>query len=69
MFPWMLIMLSVNDAFAVYADAPKSAVLYALLFGLLWGWGSVSFGTGCDIVGNSLGFSLILVRTARGPAG
>jgi len=57
----MLVFFSVNEAFAVYSDSPTSAVLYALMFGFLWGWGSVCFGLGADAVGNSLGFSLILV--------
>lgn len=59
--PWILVLFSVNDPISVYQTAPSEAKIYAAGFGLLWGVGSVMFGQGVDIVGNALGFAIILV--------
>ncbi len=46
----------------VYARAEIATMMYTLLFGALWGVGSVTFGLAVEHVGNSLAFSIILVR-------
>lgn len=63
--PWILVFFSVDDVFRVYRDASISAVIYSVGFGFLWGIGSVLFGLGVAIVGNALGFAIILVRCGR----
>lgn len=60
--PWILVFFSVDDPIHVYKESHLSAKLYAIGFGILWGIGSVLFGQGVAIVGNALGFAIILVR-------
>lgn len=64
LFPWILVFFSVNDAVNVYASAPGHSIALAVTFGIFWGIGSVLFGLGVKIVGNSLGFSIILGMTS-----
>jgi len=67
-FPWCLALGSVPELGAVYSAAYAthgiSVFAKVALFGAGWGLGSVTFGLGTNIVGNSLGFSIILGATA-----
>ena len=45
-------------------QASGQAIALTVVFGFLWGFGSVTFGLATAIVGNSLGFSLILGMTS-----
>lgn len=64
--PWIIVILTVPEWQKVYAgnatDAGHEASDLGVPFGLgfIWGVGGVTFGLGCDMVGNSLGFSIIL---------
>ncbi|KAA0175053.1 hypothetical protein FNF27_03351 [Cafeteria roenbergensis] len=62
--PWILVAATTDNLGEVYAGAPQSAYLATILFGGSWGLGSVTFGIGTTMVGNSLGFSIILGMTA-----
>eukprot|EP00052_Salpingoeca_macrocollata_P017839 m.145992 g.145992 ORF g.145992 m.145992 type:complete len:371 (-) comp20516_c0_seq7:48-1160(-) len=64
LFPWMVTFFSVPNTADVLRNSPGRAVGMTVLFGFLWGFGSVLFGKGTAIVGNSLGFSLILGLTS-----
>eukprot|EP01049_Picozoa_sp_SAG25_P022965 SAG25_NODE_9484_length_370_cov_1.324723_1_plen_62_part_10 len=59
-FPWGLVLATVPDLGAVYAAATTGEIIEVVIFGACWGLGSTTFGLGCDMVGNSLGFSIIL---------
>lgn len=63
-FPWLLVMLLVPEAGAVYASAGAGVVARAALFGAGWGCGSVLFGLGVAQVGMALGFAVIISLTA-----
>jgi L-rhamnose-H+ transport protein len=56
----------VPHAAAVYASAPSSAILSALLFGAGWGIGGIFFGLGIAALGLSLGTSVIMGLVAIG---
>jgi len=62
--PWTLAGLTVESLFHVYGEAKLSAVLACAGLGFLWGVGSQLFGLGVEMVGSSLGFSIILGLTA-----
>lgn len=62
--PWILVAATTQNLGDVYSGAPASAYLATILFGGSWGLGSVTFGIGTTMVGNSLGFSIILGMTA-----
>jgi L-rhamnose-H+ transport protein len=48
----------------VYSAATSQELIETIVFGAMWGLGSVTFGIGTNIVGNSLGFSIILGLTS-----
>ncbi len=50
--------LIVKDFFAVYGQAGWSAMLLPLIFGLLWGLGSMTLGMSFAFIGLSLAYSL-----------
>eukprot|EP00051_Salpingoeca_urceolata_P020920 m.321042 g.321042 ORF g.321042 m.321042 type:complete len:355 (-) comp19707_c0_seq16:1378-2442(-) len=64
LLPWALVFITVPQPIAVYAHAETRAIVLGLVFGLLWGVGSVLFGLGTELVGNSLAFAIILGMTA-----
>lgn len=59
-FPWIVALLTVPDLFGVYSEVAGSKILLVAVFGSLWGIGCQLFGLGISMVGNSLGFALIL---------
>jgi L-rhamnose-H+ transport protein len=58
--PWPLAFWTVPELSQVYHQASWSAIIWALVFGAGWGFGGVFFGLSVDIVGLSLGYSIIL---------
>lgn len=62
--PWVFVLFTVKEAFPIYQAARTQDLVLTLLFGFLWGCGSVCFGAGTDMVGNSLGFAIILGLTS-----
>jgi len=57
--PWPLAFLTVPGLADVYHRSSWLAILLALLFGAGWGFGGVFFGLSIDMVGLSLGYSII----------
>jgi len=62
--PWILAAASVENLSEVLTGAHPAAYAATILFGASWGMGSVTFGLGTAMVGNSLGFAIILGMTA-----
>lgn len=73
-FPWIIVMSAVPDVFgikngtdtvvSIYAEVETMDLVKVCLFGAGWGIGGVLFGLGCQAVGDSLGFSIILGLTS-----
>jgi L-rhamnose-H+ transport protein len=64
--PLPLVLLTVPHIGSIYASAPPSAIVLAVLFGAGWGWGGVFFGLGVSTLGLSMGTSLIMGLIAIG---
>ena len=61
--PWVLNLSTVPHLDEIYGKADPADIGIVALFGAGWGLGTVTFGLGTWIVGNSLGFSIILGLT------
>ena len=57
--PWPLAFWTVPGLMDAYHRSSWSAILLALLFGAGWGFGGVFFGLSINMVGLSLGYSII----------
>ena len=62
--PWVLVFITIPDLSEVYSAATSTEIFETVVFGAAWGLGSVTFGVGTSMVGNSLGFSIILGLTS-----
>ncbi|MGH9702916.1 MAG: L-rhamnose/proton symporter RhaT [Candidatus Acidiferrales bacterium] len=62
--PWPLAFWTVPGLAQVYHQSSWSAIFWALLFGAGWGFGGVFFGLSLEMVGLSLGYSIILAIIA-----
>jgi L-rhamnose-H+ transport protein len=62
--PWLLAGLLTRDLIAVLEAAPSSAVVWCLVFGVLWGLGGLTFGLTMRYLGLSLGMATALGYTA-----
>jgi len=62
--PWLLALTMTNDLFAVLREAPASSLSWAVLFGVLWGTGGLTFGLTMRYLGMSLGMAVALGFTA-----
>ena len=62
--PWILAALLTKDLFPVLLEAPTSATIWAYLFGVLWGFGGLTFGLTMRYLGLSLGMAIALGYTA-----
>jgi L-rhamnose-H+ transport protein len=58
--PWILAMLLTRDFFRVLSETPPSTFFWAVLFGLLWGVGGLTFGLTMRFLGLSLGMAVVL---------
>ncbi len=61
--PWILALWTVPSLFSVLADSGFKALAMALVFGGLWGLGSVLFGRSIAILGMSLSYAISLGLT------
>lgn len=59
-FPWAVAFATVPNLLNVYSQVAGKDLALCALFGFLWGVGCQLFGIGVTMVGNSLGFALIL---------
>ena len=60
LIPWPLALLTVPDLAGVFRQASGRDMLWAGLFGLGWGVGSLFFGMGLDAVGFAVGVSVMM---------
>ena len=62
--PWLLALTMTRDLTQVLHEAPVSAILWAYIFGVLWGLGGLTFGLTMRYLGMSLGMAVALGYTA-----
>jgi L-rhamnose-H+ transport protein len=61
--PFVSAVLTVPHLNRAYSGASVSAVSWIIVFGVLWGAGSVLYGLGIDALGMALGFSIMTALT------
>jgi L-rhamnose-H+ transport protein len=59
-FVFALIFVPKGELFAIMKEAPSSAKLMAMFFGMLWGFGGLTFGLSIRYLGIALGQSIAL---------
>src|SRR5690348_14037239 len=62
--PWILAFTMTRDLMRVLHEAPPSSILWAYIFGVLWGLGGLTFGLTMRYLGMSLGMAVALGYTA-----
>jgi L-rhamnose-H+ transport protein len=62
--PWVLALALTNDLTGVFREAPGSSMFWSYVFGLLWGFGGLTFGLTMRYLGMSLGMATALGYTA-----
>ena len=62
--PWLLAFTMTNDLPGVLHEAPGSSLFWSYVFGLLWGFGGLTFGLTMRYLGMSLGMAVALGYTA-----
>jgi L-rhamnose-H+ transport protein len=62
--PWLLAAMLTNDLFGVLHETPVSTLMPVYLFGVLWGFGGLTFGLTMRYLGLSLGMAVALGYTA-----
>lgn len=65
LFSWLIVppvaaALTVPGFADIISQAPLSVILYTILFGVLWGFGGLTYGLGVRYLGMSLGNSIVL---------
>ena len=58
--PFLVVSATAPDYGTVWEQSPKAAVIYALAFGFLWGFGAILFGLTVDRLGVSLANSMVI---------
>ena len=58
--PWFFALLNTNDVVQVLSEAPAKTLFYCYFFGLLWGFGGLTFGLTMRYLGMSLGMAVAL---------
>jgi L-rhamnose-H+ transport protein len=58
--PWVLGGYMTNDLLAVLHEAPAKAIFWTYFFGVLWGFGGLTFGLTMRYLGMSLGMAMVL---------
>ncbi len=58
--PWFFAILKTTDVLTVLRETPGSVWFYTYLFGLLWGFGGLTFGLTMRYLGMSLGMAVAL---------
>jgi L-rhamnose-H+ transport protein len=62
--PWIMALALTNDLPGVLREAPGSSLFWSYAFGLLWGFGGLTFGLTMRYLGMSLGMAVALGYTA-----
>ena len=58
--PWVLALIFVPNLFEILSGVPLRAAGLAMMFGMLWGVGGLTFGLSMRYLGISLGYALAL---------
>lgn len=58
--PWLLAAVMTRDLWPVLRETPGHTIFWAVLFGLLWGVGGLTFGLTMRYLGLSLGMAVVL---------
>jgi len=58
--PWLIAFITVPGLLSLFSQTPNDTIFWCLLFGSLWGLGSITFGLSMRYLGFSLGFSITL---------
>jgi L-rhamnose-H+ transport protein len=58
--PWTLAVLTVPNLLEVYRGSSPSSLIGALVLGIAWGLGALTFGLGVEAIGLALGYAIIL---------
>ena len=58
--PWLMASLMTSALRATLHEAPASSLFWAYLFGVLWGFGGLTFGLTMRYLGMSLGMAMVL---------
>jgi L-rhamnose-H+ transport protein len=62
--PWILALVMTADLLRVLHESPSNSILWAYIFGVLWGLGGLTFGLTMRYLGLSLGMAVALGYTA-----
>jgi len=62
--PWIFAYFRTNDLAGVLSATPSSVWVWCYFFGLLWGFGGLTFGLTMRYLGLSLGMAVVLGLTA-----
>lgn len=62
--PWVIALLMTADLFRVLRESPGASLFWAYFFGVLWGFGGLTFGLTMRFLGMSLGMAVALGYTA-----
>jgi L-rhamnose-H+ transport protein len=62
--PWILALTLTQDLTCVLREAPGNSLFWTYVFGLLWGFGGLTFGLTMRYLGMSLGMAVALGYTA-----
>src|SRR6202012_3967690 len=58
--PVVVASLLVPDLFGILHRAPSSSIVWAIVFGILWGVGGLTFGLAIRYLGLGLGYAIAL---------
>lgn len=58
--PWLFASIQTHDLLGVMRAAPTETVGYCVLFGILWGFGGLTYGLTMRYLGLSLGMAVVL---------
>jgi L-rhamnose-H+ transport protein len=58
--PWLVALILIPELRQVLSEAPRSALLWSYLFGVLWGIGGLTFGLTMRYLGIALGMAMAL---------
>ena len=61
--PWLFASLQTEDLLGVLAATPPATIFYCVLFGVLWGFGGLTYGLTMRYLGLSLGMAVVLGLT------
>ncbi|WP_213981751.1 L-rhamnose/proton symporter RhaT [Sphingomonas sp. dw_22] len=58
--PWFFASIQTNDLLGVLSRAPTPALVWPVIFGMLWGFGGLTYGLTMRYLGLSLGMAVVL---------